>query len=125
MAIVRAEQSPIFQQGGNHFRGLTSPSRGASELVTWQLEIEPETEGVGHSLDHEEVFIILEGALVVSVNGAENELKAGDAISVPAHSQLAVSNRSDKAARSIVCVPVGIQAVMADGTVVGTPPWAR
>ncbi len=125
MAVIRAEQSPIFEQGGNYFRGLTSPSRGASELVTWQLEVAPETEGVGHSLDHEEVFIILEGTLTIRVGETENELKAGDAISVPALSQMAVSNRSERVARSIVCVPVGIQAVMADGTVVGTPPWAR
>ncbi len=125
MAIVRAAQAPIFELGGNHFRGLTSPSRGSSELATWQLEVDPNTEGVAHSIDHEEVFIVLAGKLTVKVNDVESELTAGDAISVPAHSQMAVSNRNELVARSIVCVSVGLQATMADGTVIGTPPWAR
>ncbi len=125
MAVIKAAEAPVFEIGGNLFRGLTSPSRGANELVTWQLEVSPNSTGATHSLDHEEVFIILEGQLSIMVDEVMHELTSGDAINIAAQSQMAVSNRTEKVARSIVCVPVGIKAVMADGTVVGTPPWAR
>ena len=76
MAIVRATESPRFDLPGVHFFGLLAPGRGSTELCTWRLEVDP---GAGandepHQLDHEEVFVILEGSLTITIDGQPFDL---------------------------------------------------
>lgn len=125
MPVVRAANAPIFTIDGFHFTGLTAPSRGASELCTWRLEIEPHAESEAHWLDHEEVFILLDGAITITVAGEDIELQAGDALSVPARSPLQLINTGGATAHVLVCLPAGSHGTMADGREVGTPPWAQ
>lgn len=125
MAVVRMAEAPQFGVEGFRFAGLTSPSRGASEVCTWRLEVEAGARSDPHWLDHEEVFVLLDGTIMVSVAGEGIELHAGDAVSVPPGSLLQLSNSGEQAAHALVCLPAGARATMADGTEVGTPPWAR
>ncbi len=124
MSIVRKADAPTFTVEGFHFTGLTAPSRGATELCTWQLEVEPNAKAALHWLDHEEVFVLLDGSITVSVASENFELHAGDAINVPARSLLQVAG-GDTIAHAIVCLPVETHATMADGHEIGTPPWAK
>ena len=48
MPVVRTTTAPTFTIGGFHLTGLTAPSRGASELCTWRLEIEPHAKSEAH-----------------------------------------------------------------------------
>lgn len=125
MAVVRMADAPIFTVDGFHFTGLTAPSRGATELCTWRLEIEPNAKSEAHWLNHEEVFVLLDGTITVSVADDSIELHAGDALSVPAKSLLQLSSSGDRTAHALVCLPAGTHATMADGREVGTPPWAK
>lgn len=125
MPITRAAQAPRFDLDGFHFLGFTSPSRGATELCTWQLDIDPGAASDAHRLNHEEVFIPLQGTLSVVLDGKEIELTTGDACAVPAHCLLQVANRSNEAARALVCVSAGFRAMHADGREISTPPWAQ
>src|SRR4051812_33963476 len=125
MAIVRAAEAPVFELPGFQFNGLTAPSRGAHELCTWRLHVAPGAASDLHKLDHEEVFIVLAGTLTTVVDGHETVLSPGDALSVPAHTLLAVSNPTSTPASAIVCLPVGAQGEFADGRKVGTPAWAQ
>ena len=125
MAVVRISGAPHFAVEGFHFTGLTSPSRGASEICTWRLEVEPGAHSDPHWLDHEEIFVLLDGMITVSVAGESVELHAGDAVSVPARSLLELKGSGEQAAHAIVCLPAGTQATMANGQEVGTPPWAK
>jgi len=125
MPITRATQAPSFELEGFHFLGFTAPSRGATELCTWRLDIEPGAESEAHRLDREEVFIVLEGTITVGLDEKEINLAVGDALAVPAQSLLQVGNRSDAPARALVCVSAGVRATFADGRELGTPPWAR
>jgi quercetin dioxygenase-like cupin family protein len=125
MPVIRAAEAPLFEVPGFHFTGYTSPSRGATEICTWRIHVEPGAQSEAHWLDHEEIFLLLDGTLTVSVAGEEIEIVAGDALSVPARSLLQVSNRGTQPANAIACLPVGAQATGASGHVIGTPPWAR
>ena len=125
MTVVRVADAPNFTVDGFHFTGLTAPSRGATELCTWQLEIEPNAKSDAHWLDHEEVFVLLDGTITVSVADENIELHTGDAISVPAKSLLQLTNSGNRTAHALVCLPAGTHATMADGHEVGTPPWAK
>ena len=125
MAVVRMADAPNFTVDGFHFTGLTAPSRGATELCTWLLEIEPNAKSEAHWLDHEEVFVLLDGTITVSYADEKVTLQAGDALSVPAKSLLQLTGSGDKTAHALVCLPAGTQATMANGQEVGTPPWAK
>lgn len=125
MSCVRAADAPVFAVPGFEFRGLTAPSRGAQELCTWHLYVAPHTLGEAHSLDREEVFVVVEGQLDVRIDGVPATLIVGDAIAVPVGGRLEVGNATNDTAHAVVCIGAGFQAVMADGRPIGTPPWAQ
>ena len=126
MTRIRAAEAPVFSLPGVEFRGLTAPSRGAREICTWRLRVSPHyPAGEAHSLSHEEIFIGLGGQLVVRINGDAEILMPGDAIAVPAGAQLPIANPASSAAYALVCIAAGFTAVMADGQVIGAPPWAQ
>ncbi|GHO97887.1 cupin [Reticulibacter mediterranei] len=125
MPVVRAKDAPTFDLDGLHFHGLTSPSRGATELCTWRLGVAAGAESEAHHIDREEVFIVLDGSISIVTTAEEFELHAGDAISIPAQTQFRLKNASQENAQLVVCLPVGAHGTMADGREVGTPPWAR
>src|SRR5260370_8845200 len=106
MPVVRTTTAPTFTVGGFHFTGLTAPSRGASELCTWRLEIEPHAESEAHWLDHEEVFVLLGGTITVSVAGENIELHAGDTFRVPARSLLQRTNMAEMSPHALFSPPL-------------------
>jgi mannose-6-phosphate isomerase-like protein (cupin superfamily) len=126
MTFVSMADAPVFSLPGLEFRGLTAPSRGAREICTWHLYVAPERPSdPAHSLDHEEVFVLLEERLAVSINGERTTLAPGDAIAVPAGAQLQLANPDSVTAHALVCIVAGFQGTMSDGQVIGTPPWAQ
>ena len=125
MPVVRASDAPIFEVPGFYCSGQTAPSRGATEICTWRIRVEPGAQSEAHWLDHEEIFLLLDGTLHCSVADQEIEITPGDALSVPAGSLLQIANRGAQPAHAIACLPVGTQATRTDGHVIGTPPWAR
>lgn len=123
MNIVRADQAPTFDLPGIRFTALASPGLSASETCVWQLTVEPGVDSPeAHTLDQDEVFVVLEGRVRLTSDGAD--LTVGDAAVVPAGSPIQLANTGDRPARLHVAIRAGFTAKMADGTLVGTPPWA-
>jgi quercetin dioxygenase-like cupin family protein len=118
-----AAETPRFQLPGLEFTGLASPSRGSADLCTWRLTLEhglssPEP----HTLDRDEIFMVLEGAIRLSADG--DPVRAGDVAVVPAGTPIQVANVGDGEAVVVVAIPSGFTATAADGSLIGTPPWA-
>ena len=63
MPVITAEDAPTFDAGGATITGLASPSRGATDTAAWRVRFAPGQASPTHSLDREEVFVVLEGAL--------------------------------------------------------------
>jgi mannose-6-phosphate isomerase-like protein (cupin superfamily) len=124
-SYINAAEAPVFTLPDVEFRGLTAPSRGARELCTWHLYVAPTPLGEPHSLDREEVFVLIEGQLVIVIDGIATTLTSGDAIAVPAGAKLQLANASGSTAHALVCIAAGFSATMADGAAIGTPPWAQ
>ena len=76
-----------------------------------------------HSLTREEVFVVLEGTADVGIDDTEAVAATGDAIVVPPGVTFRIANGGDSVLRLLCCLPVGGQAVTADGRF--TPPWAQ
>ena len=123
--LVRAADAPVFLLPGTRIVGHTSPSRGARELSTWRLTLDPGASSPAHTLTREEVFIQLSGRMELVLDGEAMVLDPGDAVAVAAGRSLRVSNPFAEPADAIACVPAGMEARLADGTALGTPEWAR
>ena len=105
------------------FTGLAAPSRGSAGLCTWRLTVDP---GIGgdapHTLDRDEVFLVLSGSVQVTPDG--DKLEAGDAVVVPAGEPIALTNLGDGTAELYVAITAGFTGTLADGTTI-QPPWAQ
>lgn len=123
MSLIRAADAPQFDLPGVRFTGLAAPSRGSRENAAWRFTVEVGTRGQPHRVTREEIFIALAGRAHVVVDGVMHELSAGDALVVPAHAELALGNPGPEPFHGVAVLPVGGQAVVADGEPF-TPPWA-
>ena len=122
MPVVRAAEAPTFEIPGILFTSLASPGLGSPETCVWRLTVEPGIVSEPHTLDSDEVFVVLDGRIRVEPGGPE--LLAGDTCVVPAGDPIALTNTGDGPALVQVAIRAGFTATMADGTPVGTPPWA-
>jgi mannose-6-phosphate isomerase-like protein (cupin superfamily) len=121
--MTRADQAPRYQLPGLEFTGLASPSRGSAELCTWRLTLErglnsPEA----HTLDRDEVFMVIRGAIRLAPDA--DPVEAGDVAVVPSGTPIQVANVGEGEAEVVVAIAAGFSAAAADGSAIGTPPWA-
>ncbi|WP_433160606.1 cupin domain-containing protein [Kribbella sp. CA-247076] len=122
MQVIRADEAPKFQLPGVEFTGLAAPSRGSAGLCTWKLAVEPGTGGgEPHTLDRDEVFMVLSGSVQVTPDG--EKLGPGDAVVVPAGEPIRLTNLGAEPAELYVAITAGFTGTMADGTTI-QPPWA-
>jgi mannose-6-phosphate isomerase-like protein (cupin superfamily) len=125
MPVIRRTDAPTFTapNGGAGFRGLAAPSRGAKETSAWEVTVRANEPGLAHSVDHEELFILLSGRLSITVGDEEHHVGVGDCVIVPAHATLSVANPHDEPGVAIAVLPAGAQARIGDGEPF-TPPWS-
>lgn len=123
MPVVRPADATEFQTHGSRFLSYVSPSKGSTQLCAWRLTVPASSLGVAHRPDREEVVLVLDGELHVTLDGATSALTRGDAVLVPAGSELRVDGGPVGATAWVSTTP-GLQATMADGTQI-QPPWAR
>ncbi|CAM5507848.1 cupin domain-containing protein [Kitasatospora aureofaciens] len=116
--------APTFERDGFTFRPLAVPSRGSTELAIWALELAPGVHSETHSMDREEVFVVIEGKVSATVAGEDVLAEAGDAIIVPAHSTLQLRNGCPHDPAKLTAVTsAGMKATV--GGVTFAPPWAQ
>jgi quercetin dioxygenase-like cupin family protein len=122
--ILRAAEAPRFDIPGVTFTAMASPRRGSGQVCLWRITVAPgHVPDQSHTLDRDEVFLVLSGQLRLAADG--EVLRAGDIAVVPAGQEIAASNPGDEPAEVAVAITAGFSAKMADGTVIGTPPWAQ
>jgi quercetin dioxygenase-like cupin family protein len=122
MPILRFDDAPGFDLNGIAVRGLASPSRGATETMTYRVDLRAAQQLPEHRHDHEEVFHVLAGRLTVSLDGEETALAAGDTVMIPPGvSHFSYTGESDEASLLAV-MPSGTIMIRPDGERV-SPPW--
>lgn len=123
MNVTRGAEAPVFDIPGIRFTSLASPSLGSPGICVWVLTVEAGLSSeTAHTLDHDEVFVVLDGQVRLTPGGPD--LMSGDAAVVPAGEPIQLVNPGAGPARIQVAIRSGFTATMADGTPVGTPPWA-
>ncbi|MER7002054.1 cupin domain-containing protein [Dactylosporangium sp. NPDC000555] len=122
MSIVRAADAPRFELGDTKFTVYSGPSHGSQEICTWRLTVPAGTQSMPHTIDRDEVFMVLSGGIHLAPGG--EVLGPGDAAVVPAGEKIEVGNPLNEPAEVYVALRAGMTAYHTDGTPVGTPPWA-
>jgi quercetin dioxygenase-like cupin family protein len=124
MSLSTLADAPVFDLEGFTFRPLAVPSRGSAELAVWALDLAPGARSAPHSMDREEVFVVVSGRIAATVAGVDVVAGAGDAIVVPAHAELRLGNASaEEPARATAVTSVGMLATLGGDTF--PPPWAQ
>lgn len=112
-----------FATHGSTFRSFVSSDRGSAQLCAWQLNVPPGTTGVAHRPSREEILLVLDGSLRVSIDDDVCDAGPGSVVLVPASSRFRVdSGRSG--AKAWVTTTVGLQATTDEGVVMA-PSWAQ
>jgi quercetin dioxygenase-like cupin family protein len=122
MPIVRSSAAPQFNISGLTVTGLAAPSRGACETCVWRLSLAGRTPGTVHSVDKEEIFVVLTGRAVATVHGETFDLTPGDALIVPAQHPFSLANPHPEPFEALAVLPVGGLAAMPEGAPFA-PPW--
>lgn len=122
MPVYREAEASLSETHGSRFLSYVAPARGSSQLCAWRLEIPAGLQGVAHRPTREEVLLVLDGELRVTLDGLRSELHSGDVALVPAGSELCVDAGPAGATAWVTTTP-GLQAVLADGSRI-SPPWA-
>ncbi|BFV60022.1 cupin domain-containing protein [Kitasatospora sp. CMC57] len=124
MPVIRSNSTTVHEIHGARFTVHANPATGSAELCAWRLEIPAGTAGTPHTVSREEILHLLGGSPEVVLDGERTTLAPGDTVIVPAGSSFCVDNPGVSAATAWVTTGVGLQATLADGTVVA-PPWAN
>ena len=93
---------------------LAAPSTGANDLAVWTVEMRAGQQGPRHTADQEQVWVILEGTLVI--NGDERS----ETFTIPAGTERRIEARTD--AHALVASRAPITVVTGEGA--RPLPWA-
>lgn len=121
--VIRLAEAPRFGQDGTAITGYVSPTRGASLVASWRVELSPGTSSPEHTLTHGEAFIALEGEATFTVGDQTHLVRAGDAISVPPETPLRLENTGPGPFAAICSMTSEGRAQLAGGAPF-VPPWA-
>lgn len=122
MPVIRSSAAPRYTVPGLTVTGLAAPSRGSRETCVWRLTLAANTPGTPHSVDREEIFVVLAGRALAVVDGDTVELAPGDALIVPAQRPFSLANPHAEPFEAIAVLPVGGRAAMPEGAPFA-PPW--
>ncbi|AKJ14106.1 cupin [Streptomyces incarnatus] len=124
MPVVRSSEATTHEIHGARFVSYATPLTGSKELCAWRGEIPAGTKAPAHTVSREEIFHLLVGELLITLDGRTERIGAGDTVIVTPGTTLGVENPTDHTALSWVTTSIGLQAELADGTRI-TPPWAN
>ncbi|MFY4719617.1 cupin domain-containing protein [Streptomyces sp. LaBMicrA B280] len=124
MPVVRSSDAVTHEIHGARFISYAAPLTGSAELCAWRGEIPAGTRAPAHTVSREEIFHLLVGELLITLDGRTERVRAGDTVIVNAGSTLGLENPTEHTAISWVTTSVGLTAELADGSLL-TPPWAN
>ncbi|MFE9094796.1 cupin domain-containing protein [Streptomyces sp. NPDC007264] len=123
MPVVRSSEAVTHEMHGARFVSYATSLNGSRELCAWRGEIPGGTRAPLHTVTREEIFHLLSGELLITLDGRTERITAGDTVIVNRGATLGVENPTPDTAVSWVTTSIGLEAELADGTRVA-PPWA-
>ncbi|WP_328774368.1 cupin domain-containing protein [Streptomyces sp. NBC_00286] len=124
MPVVRSSEAVTHEIHGARFISYATPRTGSKELCAWRGEIPAGTKAPAHTVNREEIFHLLEGELLITLDDRTERIAPGDTVIINPGATLRVENPTDRTAVSWVTTSIGLEAELTDGSRI-TPPWAN
>ncbi|MER6440587.1 cupin domain-containing protein [Streptomyces sp. NPDC001185] len=124
MPVVHPSDAVVHEIHGARFVSYATPRSGSVELCAWRGEIPAGTKAPVHTVTREEIFHLLTGELLVTLDGRTERITAGDTVIINPGVAFGVENPTGRTATSWVTTSLGLRAELADGSAL-TPPWAN
>jgi quercetin dioxygenase-like cupin family protein len=124
MPVVRSSEAVVHEIHGVRFVSYATPLSGSKELCAWRGEIPAGAKGPLHTVNREEIFHLLTGELLITLDGRTERITAGDTAIINPGATLGIENPTQETATAWVTTSIGLRAELADGSVL-TPPWAN
>ena len=83
MPVIRPGEAATYEAHGSRFSSYVAPSRGSRQLCAWRLIVPAGLTGTAHRPTREEVLLVQDGDLAVSIGGQTTHLAPGDVVLVP------------------------------------------
>ncbi len=112
----------VTSPNGNRTNGLVTRAGGATEVSVVRQEQEPGGFNPPHMHDREEVMLIRQGVVTVTVGEESVQLAPGDLLVVPAHTLHQVRNAGDTTGEWLYLSPTGMRFLKPNGEEV-VPSW--
>ena len=106
--IADVPANPVAGCTGVTLQVLLGPDEGMPNFYTRIFTIAPGGHIPGHlhpDIEHEQ--IMLEGEMILTIDGAQHHVQAGQTMYLPAGSAHTYDNRSDSPARFMCAIPAG------------------
>jgi quercetin dioxygenase-like cupin family protein len=124
MIVIEAAQTPRRHETANAvMHTYASASLTGTELAVWRVEMPPAAAGPIHSVDVEQVLVMLQGEVALEVDGITIMLGADASAVIPAGASRRVTNDAATSAVAIMCCRSGARASRPEQPDV-TIPWA-
>lgn len=121
--VSESEQRTTRTPSGAMF-GLAAPSQGSTEISTWRVELGAGSSTPVHIIDREQVWMPLSGGFTVTVDGVDGQVKAGEALAIPAGAVRQLTAVGDT--QALVAMAVGGKASIPGNEDNKLPlPWAE
>ncbi|SED11696.1 Cupin domain protein [Streptomyces sp. 3213] len=124
MPVIRSTEAVTHEIHGARFVSYARPATGSKELCAWRGEIPAGTKAPLHTVSREEILHILEGELVITLDGRTDRVGAGDTLIINPGATFGAENPTDRAVITWVTTSIGLEAELADGSRI-VPPWAN
>jgi quercetin dioxygenase-like cupin family protein len=99
-----------------------SPSQGGSRQALWRVEMAPGASGPVHVMDGEQIWTVLDGAAVVTVDDEQVEAAVGDTVVLEAGRTRRIAADPGRGLTAIVTGP-GADVASGPGREPTVPPW--
>ncbi|MBK3574101.1 cupin domain-containing protein [Streptomyces sp. MBT65] len=124
MPVIRSTEAVTHEIHGARFVSYAHPRTGSKELCAWRGEIPAGTKAPLHTVNHEEILHILDGELVITLDGRTERVAAGDTLIINPGATFGAENPTDRTVITWVTTSIGLEAELADGSRI-VPPWAN
>lgn len=124
MKIRTASSLTVFETPNASITPLATRKSGAEQVSIIRQRMQGSQRNPMHAHTSEEVMLMLDGAVDVTVDGITRRLAAGDTLIVPAGSMHCIENGGGQPAEWLIVSPLGMQFLGADGGAM-TPAWAE
>jgi mannose-6-phosphate isomerase-like protein (cupin superfamily) len=125
MTLIMQSSAPEFDADGTTITGYAAPSRGASAVSLWRIEMAPSSSSPLHEMDVEEVFFGLQGEATLVADGTETMVTPGDCLILPARTPFTLTAGTDRPFQAVACMTAGGKATMLPGGPTFVPPWTE